>query len=533
MALRILVVLFIFVSVLGLHAAEELYYQITSEIDAYGPIFGEESVNSSRVVGLLFLPLLTISMEGDIEPVLLKPPLPTTGVILSDLTVKYSFTLKEGIFWSNGQEVTVEDVIFTFKMVKNDAILSANNVKDRLGSVIKMVNTGRYTFDVIFENESQDNLGALYFKILPKSSFPNINPEYEVITKNDKFFQKDPVSNGLYKVKRARGTDTTLRYNDGYKLADTEPRIQDIQIDQIDEPSMIIQNFLNDDDINFNPDMSVMQLDELKGLREFKILQINEYSFQFLAFNLRKPIFQDLALRQAMTLAIDKVRLNNTLYRGFANEISGPFPPGTFYNSSVDGTFVCDVDKANDILKENKYFKPNLDSSTREKDGQKLKFTLLCKDTDDDYRNISTSLMNMYKEIGIEIEWEFVSEEEFTERVFNAKVKDFDIALVEFKFGTDPNPEAIFKSDFDIQGGFNVCGLHDDLIDRLFDEVKTKRKHVDKIAVYNRIHEEIAKLCPGIFLWQRPIWIAYHESIEGLNEDTLDDLNIFRYIDKW
>ena len=529
----ITLIIFLLVAVFqNLYAADELKFQITSEIEAYGPIFGEESYYSSRVVGLLFLPLVSISTEGEIDPILLEE-CPKSGTMMSDTSVKYSLKLRERVEWSDGSFVTAKDVIFTYELAKNNALLSANNVKDRLKYVKSMEHTGEYTFDVYFIRENQDNLAALYFKILPKNSFPNINPKIQIINKSDKFFQEDPVSNGLYKVRTALGNFSDLEMNTKYYDSDVRPNIRSIQIRQINEPSNIIQNFLYQDDINFNPDIPVARVEEISALHEFKVIKVSDYSFQFLAFNLRLPVFQDIKLREALTFAINKYELGLMMFAGWNVDIlSGPFPTGPCYNGSVDGMFEPDTDKAKQLLDDNGY-RATTPNGTRTKNGRDLKFKLLCKEGDDSYKNIATAFYNMYKDIGVEIEWEFVSDKEFSDRVYKSEVRDFEIALVEFKFGTDPNPETIFMGDYDRQGGFNVCGLNDEVVNELFKEARSKKTRDSRFQVYHQIHEKIAELCPGIFLWQRPVWIASHRSVEGLNPNTIDNMNIFKYIDQW
>ena len=516
---------------LNIFAVDELYYQITSEIDAYGPIYGEETLNSSRLVSLMFLPLLSVSIGGDTEPILLKGPLPASGTTLADLSVKYSFELKEGILWSNEEELTADDVIFTFKVVKNDATL-ATNAKDKLREVMSMTKTGRYSFDVVFKHESQDNLGAMFFKILPKSSFPDVDDNYPIIHKSDTFFKKKPITNGLYIARRATGDYTILEYNETYYNPAIVPRIESITVEKVNEEAIIVTNFLGEEDINFLPNMPIGRKDEIDAMVEFGVLQMLDYTWQFLAFNLRNPVLQDLELRKAMTYAFDKSGANSSLYQGYAQEISGPFPPGhQSYNTNVDGNFTPEIDLANEILQKNGYLKPS-SNSNRVKDGNELKFRVVIDASREESRNLFNYLMNSFKDAGIELEADYVSNEEYTRKVFEDR--DFDMAVVGYSFGSDPNPYTIFHSSTGkIKRGFNVCGLDDHFIDSLLEEANSKKQRAAKIAVYHMIHQEIANLCPGIFLWRRPTFIAYDTDIEGLNLNTIDDLDIFKYIYKW
>lgn len=529
---NIIVVLIMLITVSGFAQLDELAYQITSNIDAYGPIYGEDKINSSRLVSLMYLPLLTISMEGDTEPVLLKGPLPAHGEILNDLSVKYSFELKPDIMWSNGEEITTDDVIFTFKVIKNEATL-ATNAKDKLRNVKDIEKTGRYSFDVFFNYESHDNLGAMFFKILPRSAFELDDIQNPEIHKSDEFFQEEPVTNGLYLADKAKGDYSVLEFNENYYDPEIVPNIKEIEVEQENEEALIVQEFLGNDDINFLPNMPIGSKVQIDAMNEYNVIQMLDYSWQFLAFNLRNPVLKDVNLRKAMTLAFDRIQANFGLFQGFAAEISGPFPPGhPSYNNNVDGKYSYDLELANELLQQNGYARLSVNAN-RQKDGKELKFRVVIDESRSEAKDLFNFLMNSFKEVGIELEADYIkSNDEYIKKVFEER--DFDMAVVGYAFGTDPNPYTIFHSTTGkLKGGFNVCGLDNSHIDELLEEADSKKDKQTRYEMYKIIHSEIADLFPGIFLWRRPTFIAYDVRFEGLNRDTIDDLDIFKYIYKW
>ena len=508
---------------------ETLGYQITSEIDAYGPIYGEETLNSSRIVDLMFLPLLAVTVSGEVEPILLKGPLGSKGTLMTDLSSKYSLELKNGIKWSNGDEITADDVVFTFKVIKNDATIAVN-AKDKIMNIVDIKKTGTYTFDVFFNYESQDNLGSLFFKILPKKAFETANSENPIIEKNNVFFQKRPVTNGLYKCRKALGSFTQMRLNENYYDQENLPNIKEIEIEQTESQALITETFLSLEEWNFLPSLPITSKALVDANLEFSVTNLENYAYQFLAFNMRKKGFQDKKLREAMTLAFQKQETNMRMYHGQASMISGPFPPGhESYNETVDALFIPDIDIAKEMLTANGYILPP--EGNRKKGDFELKFKVVLDDSRSDVRNLFNSMLNMYKAVGIELEAVYLSHEAYVKAVFQDR--DFDIALVEFAFGTDPNPRALFHSSQTKKGSFNICGFQNQHIDDLLDEALRKSRRDEKIKVYKQIHLAIAEECPGIFLWQRPVFIAYDKNISGLKKSTIDPINIFRYINKW
>ena len=94
-----------------------------------------------------------------------------------------------------------------------------------------------------------------------------------------------------------------------------------------DEVATIVEDLLGKDDINFMPDVPVTRYLEIDEHPDFSVINYLEFSWNFIAFNMRKDIFQDINLRKALCIAVDIDDWNESIFQGEAEITTGPFPP--------------------------------------------------------------------------------------------------------------------------------------------------------------------------------------------------------------
>lgn len=507
---------------------QQLYYYIPERIGAYGPIFGEDKTNDARVTSLMFVPPLTTDEKYEIALLLFQSK--PKAAFLPDGRVRYSFDLKQNIYWHDGEKLTADDIVFTYKVIKNENV-ECPNPKEKVDNIVNMKANGKYKLDVYFNQKNEDILGALTFNILPEHLFQDIDREDPYFLKpSESFFTQDPIGCGMYvKDEIIEGFYTSLRRNEGYNLTD-KPNIDKIKIRLKENISNIIDEFLGKPEVNFLPDVPISNMERIIASPTLDIISYKEFSWDFVAFNLRKPVFKDIDLRKAINLCVDKYAMNANIFKGEAQLLTGPFPPNSpAYNLGYRPE-PPNLDKAKKILMEHGCFDTDNDGYL-EKDGIPLRFniTYFKKSLEDDH--IVTSLMSFMGEIGIYIDAEPLDYNNFEKRVYIDH--DFDMALISFKFGTDPDIYTIFKSTEDKPMGNNVCGFAFPDVDELLDEARRRASREARMQIYKQLHEMIAQKYPGIFLWQKPKFIAFDKNIKGINQATVDPINIFKYIYKW
>jgi peptide/nickel transport system substrate-binding protein len=113
----------------------------------------------------------------------------------------------------------------------------------------------------------------------------------------------------------------------------------------------------------------------------------------WLEFNTQKKPFDDKRVRQAISYAIDRKHLTQSLFRGMAGIATGPIAPGTpFYTDEVN-SYAVDLEKANKMLDEAGY--------PKNAEGSRFKMTI---DAETHPDILQQYLMSQLKKIGLEVE---------------------------------------------------------------------------------------------------------------------------------
>jgi len=265
-----------------------------------------------------------------------------------------NFTIRTGATWHDGQPLTADDVAFTFNYQKDapeDAVywsfLQHMTSATAYGDVVSIVMDAAYTFAL-------QNLGEIY--ILPEHIWDGVEADDARWDNPDNVTAH--VGSGPYKfASRVADEYTSLERFDNWWGPDNPnvgqiPSITDLRIDVVagqDARILAMRSGAADTEryevfgAYVNTILNAPELDLITGVA-------SQWDY-VLGFNMTIPGLDDLTVRQAISLAMDRQYLVNVGRLGFGT-ITNSSIPAAFYPSyySPDGAFVEDVDLANEIL---------------------------------------------------------------------------------------------------------------------------------------------------------------------------------------
>ncbi|MGI8405078.1 MAG: ABC transporter substrate-binding protein, partial [Thermomicrobiales bacterium] len=163
---------------------------------------------------LVFESLLTYFPDGSIQPVLLEAtPTVENGLLAKDLSL-VTLKLRTGLLWSDGEPVTANDIVFTWKWIVEPANTSTsydiwNTISD-LKAVDDLTAVATYDHPLVnwFDAFTGNTLGVIY----TAHAFNNDSKN-----RNDPFLTK-PIGTGPYKVESFTPNDQgTFIINDNYR----------------------------------------------------------------------------------------------------------------------------------------------------------------------------------------------------------------------------------------------------------------------------------------------------------------------------
>ena len=373
-----------------------IQWQAPSGLNAQTATGDKDNLGASLVSEALMLRL----PDSTLIPNLVKEvPTVENGLLVADFT-SVTYNLLEGVLWSDGQPFTANDVVFTWNWVMDDANLAVT--QEPYGQIANIEAVDDLTVTVTFGQPnptwSDTQTGAGASVILPAHILEGGGKEA-----SDAFLQ-NPIGTGPYKVETFSTNDqVTYVVNENYREP-TKPFFERvilkgggdaasaaravIQTGEYDyawnlaiEPE-IAQSFESDDspgvllvapglsieriNINFSDPRQEVTTDIPSATPEAAPTQVTQRS----EMNTPHPLFSDIAVRQAMTLAIDREQIASSFF--FGGDLEPPVVnvlSGIASMESPNTQVVRDLDAARALLDDAGWV---LDGDVRKKDGLEL-----------------------------------------------------------------------------------------------------------------------------------------------------------------
>lgn len=386
---------------------------------------------------------------------------------------KIVFTLREGLKWSDGEPMTTDDIIFSYeKIYFNDQIPSGLKDTLRVGMSrqfpkIKKIDSRRVEFSVA-EPFAPFIRYAGGIPILPahilQESISNTDSEGKPKFLTTWGTDTDPqkiVGNGQYRMlSYTPNQRVVLERNPYFWRKDTQgkaqPYIQQIVWQIIENSDTQLLNFRSGDldSLDVQPEVfPLLKREEKRG----KYTVFNggpDTGSIFMCFNLNQgrnaqnqpfvdPIksrwFATKEFRQAIAYAIDRDAMTNNIYRGLGAPLHSPIPAQSpFYLSPKAGlkTYNYDQQKAKQLLL-SAGFKYNAEGELLDREGNKVRFTLLMAAGKKVREQMGTQIKQDLGKLGMQIDTQFLSFNTYVEKL--RLTKNWDTYLGGFTGGLEPH----------------------------------------------------------------------------------------------
>ena len=325
-----------------------------------------------------------------------------------DGTVTYTFHLRDGIKWSDGQDVTAQDFVFSWQRLVTpetaadynymiDCVVNANEIMagEKDPSELGVSAPDDKTFVVTITSDLP------YFTEI--CAFPATFPVRQDIVSNDQWTY-DPatyISNGAYKMtSRVTNSEIVMEPNEYYYNVDSLGP-QKITFKLMDDANAMLSGF-NSGELDF---IESMPTDEVAGLLASGDLKIVDYiGTYYVCFQTQKAPFDDPKVREAFTLAVDRTYIVQEITQTGQVEAGGFVPAGVYdaagatgddfrtvggdYYKPTDADYEANCERARELLAEAGY--PN---------GEGFPVVTYLYNTDDSHKAVAEALQNMWQTV--------------------------------------------------------------------------------------------------------------------------------------
>ena len=172
------------------------------------------------------------------------------------------------------------------------------------------------------------------------------------------------------------------------------------------------------------------------------------------AINTKVPPLDDVRVRQALVMALDRKKMSQALTNGLARPASNPYGEGSWVKCKDDGALPEDPKKAAELIKE--YGKP-------------VQFKMLFTATPRGRAN-GQVLQQLWKQIGADMEIEQVDQATFPPRAFQRKFDIIGWRIVDF-----PDPDVQMFANFYSKSPVNLANYSNPELDKLLEERGSRR----------------------------------------------------------
>jgi peptide/nickel transport system substrate-binding protein len=400
-----------------------------------------------------------------------------------------TFKLRRGVKWHDGQPVSAQDCLFTYRLMVDPKTPTAYS-GDYL-QVKKAEAVDDYTFRVTYPKPFAPALESWGLAMLPRHLL-----EGKDVTQSP--LGRHPIGTGPFMFKEWQtGNRIILTYNPEY--FEGRPHLNGYIYRVIPDQATMFMELKagNIDRMGLNPLQYIRQTDYPKFQRLFNKYKYVSFSYVYLGYNLEDRRFADKRVRHALTHAIKKQEIVEGVLMGLGQEAIGPYKPGTWFFNPEVPQFPYDPEKARALLAEAGW-KPNAEGIL-EKDGKPFAFTILTNQGNEIRARAAEIIQRRLKDVGIEVKIRIVEWAAFIKEFINKG--RFEAVLLGWTTGQDPDLYDIWHSSKTKEGELNFIHYNNPEVDRLLQEGRHTFDREKRKQAYFRLQELIAEDQPYTFLF--------------------------------
>ncbi|MCK5415850.1 peptide ABC transporter substrate-binding protein [Candidatus Parcubacteria bacterium] len=459
----------------------------------------------------------------------------------------YTIKIKQNVIWHTGENLVVDDIIFTFETLKNEDYKSPLRFSFS-GVNIEKVND--YELKFILTHSYSPFLSLLTFGIIPKKVWDQIPAEAMLLAE----LNLKPIGSGPYKFvnfsKNENGVikEYDLEVNDNYY--GNEPFIDlKFKFFHSFEEAIAALNDQQVDSLSYLPKGYFENIITPKTHSYLKLELPQVYSIYLNNSRVGEdnvPLSSKL-VRQALAYSINRDEIINNILLADVNEQKTPFFTDSFaYDENVK-KYDFNLEQARKLFVDDKWKlvntedeKNNNASSTDDvevekedsefdhgtwlkKDGKFLKLKFVSLDGDEE-RKTAEFVASTWEKIGVKVNLEFVAIEQISEII---SLKDYDILLFLEIRNIIEDPYLFWHSS-QIQEGMNYLGFMDGEVDKLLEEARSSSDENIRKEKYGKFQEIIMEESPIIYLYSKNYIYLQDKELKGF-----DGIKIFSPADRF
>lgn len=438
------------------------------------------AAGTSEVLFNIFEGLLKPNEKGELYPAVAE------SYEVSPDGLTYTFKLRSGVKFHNGQAVTSADVKFSYDRLAG--IGTGKPLSTAFGSVQSIEAPDPSTVVIKLKENNSSFLTALTAAIIP-NGYEDSN--------------KQPVGTGPFKFKEYLPGQRLVveKFADYYVKG--VPSLDQVEFRIVTDPEAALLA-LKSGEVDIYPRIGTEKLEELDDAAYTK-LSAPQNLVQLMTFNIARKPFDDIRVRQAINYAVDKDEIIQGVALGKGTKLGSNISPvlAKYYQPGLEDTYPTDIDKAKSLLAEAGY-----------KDG--FETTLSVPSNYQFHVDTAQVIAQQLEKIGIKVKIETVEWAVWLDRIY--KGRDYDLTIIGLDGKLNPY-DILNKYLSDARNNFF------NYKSEAFDEtLKAAVKEIDdakQVELYKKAQTILAQDAAAVYIMDPNLNVALSNKLAGYKQYPL------------
>ena len=458
---------------------------VSTEAPGFDP-FTVQTADARSIFFNIYEGLMKTQPDGSFAPGLAEK------CDVSDDLKTYTFTLRQGVKFHDGSELTMDDVTYSIEKSITSGINGFKEIAQyaaagKVYTVSSETTTNEdgeevETYHVTAADSADapaDDVTLVVNLSVSDSGFPAIVTS-PIVPKDAKDLASNPIGTGPFELTEFVEQDHTLltRFADYWG----EPaHLDTVTLKYYENTASLATNYLAGAIDGFNSNAGGWK--ELEGTEYVQNVR-HSNAVQVLALNNEFEPFKDVRVRQAVAYAVDSDEIIEKVSYGLGTKSGTPVIPGLqkYFNDELTDAYDVNIDKAKELLKE--------------AGKENLKFTIRVPSNYQVHVDTAQVIANQLAKAGITVEIQSVDWNTWLNRVY--RESEFEATVVSVD-GPIAYPTS-FLNRYMSNASDNFVNFHSEAFDETYQKALLETDDAEQVKLFKEAQKIISDECASVYI---------------------------------
>lgn len=476
-----------------------------NDLDYANSLVNAEGYTAELLRFALFLPLIRYDAELNFEPYLAEgyELLGDTGVV---------FRLRQNVYWHDSVKTSAHDVLFTYERAKDPATAFPNADYFAKWGAAEIIDS--FTIRFRFEPHADALAGWAFTPIMPR----HLLKAFASKDLRNAPFNKNPVGNGPFKFVSYQANDRwVFEANPSFpQELGGRPYLDRLVWRVVPEnPAQLTEVLSGNADLMISTRADqVKQHDPAADLRG--IIKPSR-KYDFIAWNGKRPPFDNPRVRKALTLAIDRKEILDALRGGFGELAAGPIAPFHWAFDASLRPLPYDTAAARAILTELGFRDRNGDGILEDERGKRFVFSITIPAGVDFSRDVAEMVRADLEAVGVRMTTRQLEANTLIGDIFSPE-RRFDATILRWEADFRIGLYDLFHSAA-LNDPYQFASYSNPEVDRIIDQAPLISDRERAFPMWKRLQEIMRDEQPWTFMFYLPELYLMRERVRGADMD--------------